>query len=127
MMPWDVPKGFEKVRTRDPLNYSLAEWQQAKRVKQHPKAMKAQIQELSAGSDTRQTFESELRRRGFFPLGDKRGFVGVDWRREVLSLSRTCGAKTKDIKDRLGDSDNLQSTGQAKQWVAQRLEPKVKT
>lgn len=25
---WEMPKGFEKNRARDPLNYTLAEWQQ---------------------------------------------------------------------------------------------------
>ncbi len=36
------------------------------------------------------------------------------------------GAKTKDIKARLGDPKTLQSTDQAKAFIAERLEPKVK-
>jgi len=124
---WDMPKGFEKDRARNPLNYTLAEWQQAKRSGHDPKALKAQMQEIWKGSDSRQAFETALRERGMFlARGDKRGFVAVDWRGEVHSLSRMTGAKTKDIKARLGDPKALQSTDQAKSFIAERLEPKVK-
>jgi len=124
---WEMPRGFDKDRANDPLNYSLAEWQQAKRSKQDPKAIKAQMQHIWKASDNRQAFETALRERGYFlARGDKRGFVAVDWRGEVYSLSRTTGAKVKELKARLGDPKDLQSTDQAKQWIAQRLEPQVK-
>jgi len=124
---WEMPKGFENDRANDPLSYTLAEWQQAKRSKQDPKAVKAQMQDIWKASDSRQAFETALREHGYFlARGDKRGFVAVDWRGEVYSLSGTTGAKLKELKARLGDPSALQSTYQAKQWIAQRLEPKVK-
>lgn len=124
---WKMPKGFEKDRKRDPLTYTLAEWQQAKRAGADPKAMKARMRDIWAGSDNRRAFESALRDCGMFlARGDKRGFVAVDWRGEVYALSRLTGAKVKDLKARLGDPKTLQSTDQARQWIAKRLGPKIK-
>jgi hypothetical protein len=37
---WKIPKGFLNKEERNPLNFSLAEWQKAKRFKQDPKFTK---------------------------------------------------------------------------------------
>ena len=125
---WEMPKGFEKDRARNPLNYTLAEWQQAKRAGRDPKAIKAQMQEIWKVSDNRQAFETALRERGMFVArGDKRDFVAVDWRGEVYSLSRMNGARAKDLKTRLGDPKELLSTDEAKAKVGALLTPKLQT
>ena len=68
-----------------------------------------------------------LHERGYFlARGDQRGFVAVDWRGEVYSLSRTTGAKTKELKARIGDPKELRSTEAAKAFVAERMTPKLK-
>ncbi|MBO4168834.1 relaxase/mobilization nuclease domain-containing protein [Cereibacter azotoformans] len=124
---WEMPKGFRDAGARDPLSFSRHEWQQAKRTKQDPKAIKETLQQCWAGSDSRQAFETALRERGYFlARGDQRSYVAVDWRGEIYSLSRTTGAKTKDLKSRLGDSQNLQSAEQAKALIAERMTPKLK-
>ena len=124
---WRLPDGFRDKRSRDPLAFTLEEWQQAKRTRQDPKLTKSLIRECWNGSDNSQSFEAALQERGMFlARGDKRGFVAVDWRGEVYSLSRMSGAKVKDLKARLGDPKELLSTDEVKAKVGTLLTPKLK-
>jgi len=99
---WTMPHGLAKSRPRNPLNFSLAEWQQAKRADRDPSTLKAMFQECWAISDSAQAFRSALESRGYYlARGDRRGFVAVDWKGEVYSISRWCRIPTKVIADRL--------------------------
>ena len=49
---WKMPKGFIRSSERDPHNFTLAQWQQAKRIGTNPKAIKATISDCWAASDT---------------------------------------------------------------------------
>lgn len=42
---WKMPRGLADQTQRDPLNYSLEEWQQAKRAGRDPKEIKASMQD----------------------------------------------------------------------------------
>lgn len=53
--------------------------------------------------------------------GDQRGFVAVDWRGEVYSLSRWCDVKTKALKVCLGDADTLPTVTQTQEKLDQTL------
>lgn len=123
---WMMPRGFERAEFRDPRNYSLAEWQQAKRADKDPAKLKAMFQDTWAMSDSKPAFETALKERGFhLARGDRRGHVAVDYRGEVYPVSRWANAKAKDVRARLGDLDALPSVAQAeraaKDVVAQRL------
>ncbi|WP_134682198.1 relaxase/mobilization nuclease domain-containing protein [Paracoccus ravus] len=123
---WEMPKGFRDQRQRDPFSFTREEWQQAKRTHQDPKAIKQTLQECWNGSDNRAAFEAALRERGYFlARGDKRGYVAVDWRGEIYSLSRSVGAKAKELKERLGDARELPSLDEAKARIAEKLTPKL--
>ena len=122
-----MPKGFLDARFRDPLSFTRAEWQQAKRTKQDPKALKALFQSCWAASDDAASLASALQEHGFFlAKGDRRGFVAIDYRGEVYSLSRYAGVKTKELKSRLGDPKDLQSVDEAKAWIAERMSEQLK-
>ncbi|MEE9454628.1 MAG: relaxase [Paracoccaceae bacterium] len=125
---WKLPDGFKDKRNRDPLAFTLAEWQQSKRTRQDPKITKSLIRECWSGSDNARAFEAALRDKGFsLARGDRRGFVAVDWRGEAYSLGRMTGAKAKDLKSRLGDPKELRSTDEAKAQIGARLTPQLKT
>jgi len=107
---WDLPDGFMSHEKRDPLNYSLAEYQQAKRMDQNPKLVKRILQTCWEQSDNRISFAAALNQQGYFlSRGDRRGFVAVSMTGEQLSLSRWLGVKTKELKARLGDPKELPS------------------
>ncbi|MEP3296794.1 MAG: AAA family ATPase [Pseudoruegeria sp.] len=123
---WDMPTGFEDFRQRDPLNFSRAEAQQAKRLSRDPKAMKALFRACYERSDSRQAFASALWEHGFaLARGERRGFVAVDHDGKIWSLSRWCGVKSKQLKERLGDPQTLPSVDEAKALLASSQAPEA--
>lgn len=105
---WDMPRGLEDFADRNPLNYSQAEAQQAKRVKRDARALKAMFQKCWAGSDSRAAFAHALKEQGFIlARGNRRGFVAVDSAGEVYAIARWVGVKTKEVRARLGDLEGL--------------------
>jgi len=111
---WDMPRGLEDFADRDPLNYSQAEAQQAKRAKRDAPALKAMFQKCWTGSDSRAAFAHALKEQGFaLARGDRRGFVAVDAAGEVCAVARWVGVKTKEVRARLGDLDDLPNVEEA--------------
>lgn len=123
---WDMPRGLQDRSLRDPLNFTREEWQQAKRAGVDPREIKTALQKCWATSDNRSSFQSALKERGFWlARGDRRGFVAVDYRGEVYSLSRYTGVKAKEIGTRLGDHSDLPSTDQVKAEIARGMSRKL--
>lgn len=101
---WEMPKGFLRSADVSPLNFTLAEWQHAKRLDKDPKRIKAAFQDCWAASDSGIALRAALEQRGYFlARGDRRAVVVLDWKGEVYSLSRWTGANAAAIKHRLGD------------------------
>lgn len=123
---WDMPRGLQDRRLRDPLNFTREEWQQAKRAGVDPREIKAALQDAWKLSDNRGSFEAVLKERGFWlAKGDRRGFVALDFRGEVFSLSRYTRMKTKELAARLGDCEQLLSVDRVKANIAQSMTRKV--
>lgn len=105
---WDVPRGLINKAERNPLNYTLDQYQQAKRAGRHADEIKADLQAAWAISDTSAAFGHALQDKGFrLARGDRRGFVIVDHQGEVMSLPRWLGLKTKAVRERLGSEKDL--------------------
>ena len=93
---WRLPEGYRDKANRNPLNFTLAEWQQARRAKEDAGDLKLRLKECWSISDNRTAFERALEDQGFMlAKGDRRGFVAVDTQGEVYSLSRWLGVKAK--------------------------------
>jgi hypothetical protein len=93
----------------------LQEWQQANRLGEDPRRIKVTLKECWSTSDNKQAFESALVQKGYYlASGDRRGYVAVDWRGEVYSLSRWLGEKNKALAARLGDPSQLPSVDATK-------------
>tara|TARA_R110002020_G_scaffold143848_13_gene316589 strand:+ start:605 stop:1879 length:1275 start_codon:yes stop_codon:yes gene_type:complete len=124
---WKLPRGLESPAERNPTNFTLEEWQQAKRQDVDPRWLKSTVQECWQHSDGRKAFESSLGERGFLlARGDKRGHVIIDHHGEVYSLPRMLGVKTKDVRARLGDGNDLKSVAQAQAIIGQRMTPAIR-
>lgn len=124
---WKMPRGFENAAERNPTNFSLAEWQQAKRQGVDPRWIKQTVQGCWAASDSRLAFASSLEERGFFlAKGDKRSFVILDHSGEVYSLPRALGLKSKDVQARLGSGDDLPSVAATKKAIGERMTPAIR-
>lgn len=121
---WRMPEGLAREGSSDPRNFTLAEWQQAKRIGKDPRAAKAAIQDAWAISDSRSAFTLALEERGFrLARGDRRGFVAVDVHGEVYSIPRMAGIKTKAARERLGNESELVSVDEAKAQMAREMLP----
>lgn len=119
---WQMPAGLARDSERDPLNFTLAEWQQARRTGRDARQIKAAIQDAWAISDSRGSFGHALAERGFkLAKGDRRGFVAVDHLGEVFSVARQVGITTKEIRQRLGDERDLLSADKASRLYADEM------
>ena len=124
---WKMPQGLVNSAESNPLNFTQAEWQQAKRIKQDPRIIKQTFQDCWAMSDSRAAFAHALSERGYYlAKGDRRGFVAVDWRGETYAVSRWVGIKTKDIKAKLGNFEKLPSIEDALRQITERFTDKLR-
>ncbi|WP_152498916.1 relaxase/mobilization nuclease domain-containing protein [Labrenzia sp. THAF82] len=123
---WSMPDGLRDSKQRDIRNITLAEWQQAKRSGHNPKHIKAMFQDSWSASDGRAAFGAALLEKGYVLAQGKRGHVAVDHTGEVYPVSRWVGLRTKDVRARLGDIENLPSVEaaqkQASRLIADRLQ-----
>lgn len=124
---WELPKGYKDPALKNPLNFTLAEFQQAQRTKRDPREIKQAFQNAWQYSDNTQSLNAALREYGFtLAKGDRRGFVVVDYHGEVYALARWAGIKAKEVKARLGSPDNLPTVDEAKEQFKNTLTPKLK-
>ena len=116
---WDMPRGFLDSAERDPRNFTLAQWQQAKRIGKDPRHIKAALQDSWAISDTQAAFQQALKERGFtLARGDRRAFVAVDHACEVYAVPKWIGIKTKDVRARLCSPEKLPTVAEARTQIA---------
>ena len=123
---WTMPRGLAVTGARDPRNFSLAEWQQARRIKEDPREIKAAFQDAWAISDSKVAFDHALKERGYWlARGDKRGYVAVDRHGEVHNIAKRVGVRTKAVRERLGDMDALPSIADAKIELSRAMQTKM--
>ena len=119
---WEMPKGFKDSHDRDPANFNLKEWQQAKRAGHDPKLLKMMFKECWTISDSRQAFSHALEEQGFFlAQGDRRGYVAMDYHGEVYSIAKFIGIRASEVKRKLGNAKELPTLEETKGIVASRF------
>ncbi len=107
---WTMPRGMMNSEQRDPNNFTLSQWQQAKRTGKDPREIKKVFRDCWAVSDSKNGFEQALKERGYkLAKGDRRGFVALDHRCEVFAVAKWAGVKTKAVRAKLDNEDNLPS------------------
>lgn len=125
---WDLPKGFIDRDFRNPLNFKLKEWQQAKRVQQDPRVIKAMFKDCWQRSDSGAALKQSLSEKGYYlAKGDRRAIVAVDFRGEVYALSRWAGVKAREVKARFTKAEKLKSVAEVKADIAARMDEKLKS
>lgn len=123
---WTMPPGLMNSKERDPRNFTLQEWQQAKRAGHSARDLKQTILECWAASDSRPAFERALESRGLYlARGDRRGHVALTFEGDAVSVARATGRKSKEIEARLGDPAKLRSVDETKAHIAAQVAPRV--
>lgn len=124
---WTMPKGHLNKELTDKRNFTLSEWQQAKRAGKDPKQQKAMFQDTWAISDTKESFANALKEQGYIlAKGDRRGFVAVDHQGEVYSVSRWVGTKAKQVRERMGNDEGLPNVTKAHEEAGQMVADRLK-
>ena len=119
---WRMPAGMVDTSQRDPRNFTLPEWQQAKRVGKDPKAIKAAFQECWAASDSQTAFRTALKERGYtLARGDRRGVVALDYLGEVYSVAKYTGNRANAVLAKITEPDSLPSVTEARAAIAQDM------
>lgn len=119
---WTMPRGLANGKDRNPLNFTRAEWEQAKRARQDPQALKALFQRCWEQADSGEAYARALAERGYtLAQGDRRAFVAVDFRGQVYAIAKWSGIKTKDVRGRLEPLKDVPSVDQAKAAIAARM------
>jgi len=122
---WKMPRGLTDKSHSDPRNFTLAEWQQAKRAGKDAKKTKIRFQDAWAISDSKAAFSHALEERGYKLARGDRGFVAVDHQGEVYAVSRWTGVKAKQVNARLGALDGLPTVSEAKTQFSQEMQRKM--
>ena len=112
---WELPKGMQAGGGKSPLNFTLAEWQQARRQGLDPREIKQIFQEAWKQSDNLKSFGNALAERGYFiAKGDRRGFVALDVSGNIYAISKWTSIRAKEVKSKLGSPDKLPSVSHVK-------------
>ncbi len=116
---WKMPKGFIRKQDRSPDNFTLAQWQQAKRTGQDARTIKAALRDSWASTKTQGAFIKALKDQCYrLARGDRRSFVVVDQACEIYSLPKWIGLKTKDVKSRLTDEASIKPLAEIRAQIA---------
>ena len=123
---WRLPDGLRDRENRNPTNFNLAEWQQAKRAGKDARAIKRVFQEAWQVSDSASAFANALEEKGYYlARGDRRGYVAVDVEGEVYAVPKWAGVKTKQVREKIGPSANLRSVEEARSVIAQSMQAPI--
>jgi len=125
---WKMPPGYMESSARNPLNFTMAQWQQAKRSGKDPREVKVVLQDCWAVSDTQAAFTHALKERGYsLAKGDRRGFVAIDHQCNVFSVSKKwIGVTAKEVRGKLTDENALPSVAEAKSQISQNMAKHLK-
>jgi len=126
---WDIPQGLLDKRNRDPNKFTLAQWQQAKRLGKVPHQIKADLQSSWALSHDKTSFEQELNHRGYYlAKGDRRGFIVLDHKCEPFSLGKKwLSISVNEVRTRLGDENKLRSVEDIRVIIAKNMSAHLHT
>ena len=125
---WVLPDGLQTNGGKSPLNFSLAEWQQTKRIGLDPREIKQVFRDAWKRSDNLKALENALQDRGYFlAKGDRRGFVAVDMHGAIYSLPKWIGEKTKAVTQKLGSPVGLASVSDVRADIKSRVTDQFKS
>lgn len=125
---WKLPDGLRRDGGKSPLNFTLSEWQHAKRLGCDPREIKEVFREAWAQSDSLKALGNALAERGYFlAQGDRRGFVALDTEGQVYSVVKWAGVKVSEARAKLGEAAELPTFADMKAAVGKLIHAKLKS
>ena len=109
------------------MNFTLAEFQQAKRLDMDPREVKQVFHQAFTQSDSAKAFKAALEDSGYYlARGDRRGMVAVDLHGKVYAVARWAGVKTKALREKFPDPGNLQTVEQTRSVIKNNLKSNMR-
>jgi hypothetical protein len=124
---WKMPAGFIRGPERDSNNFTLAEWQRAKRLGFDPLKIKNTIKDCWVASADKAEFQQLLAGKGLVLATGDRPYLVVDQYCQVYAIPRAINQPVKIVRDRLGDTDKVQKLEKAREAVASAMQAKIST
>ena len=125
---WVSPEGLRSHSGKNPLNFTLEEWQQAKRLDLDPREIKQVFRDAWERSDNLKSLGNALEERGYFlAKGDRRGFVALDVHGNIYALGKWTGVKAKELRGKLGPPDDLRSVDETRLDLKFRVTEQLKS
>lgn len=125
---WVLPDGLATYGNKSPLNFTLAEWQQAKRQGIDPREIKQAFQQAWERCDSQLGFRHALEDRGYFlARGDRRGFVALDVDGKIYSIPRWTGFKAKEVREKLGSPEKLPSVSETQSSIRSKISGQMRS
>jgi len=125
---WVLPDGLATYGNKSPLNFTLEEWQQAKRQGVDPREIKQAFQQAWERCDSQLGFKNALEDRGYFlARGDRRGFVALDVDGNVHSIAKWTGLKAKEVKSKLGSPENMPSVDETRSSIRRKVSNQMRS
>ncbi len=125
---WELPNGLATYGNKSPLNFTLEEWQAAKRQGLDPREIKQAFQQAWERCDSQLGFKNALEDRGYFLVrGDRRGFVALDVDGNVHSIAKWTGLKVKEVKAKLGSPENLPSVDEMQTNIRSKITDQMRS
>jgi hypothetical protein len=119
---WTLPDGLATYGNKSPLNFTLEEWQQAKRQGLDPREIKQAFQQAWERCDSQIGFQNALEERGYFlARGDRRGFVALDVDGKVFAIPKWTNLKAKEVNAKLGSPDTLPSVKETRSTIRSKV------
>jgi hypothetical protein len=123
---WRLPQGYVDSAAHDPRNYTLDQWQKARRLGGDARALKSAVQECWSISDNRAAFAQALEERGLFlAKGDRRGYVVITFDGDIHALSRLTDKREKGVREKLGEPDGVSSVQEMLAHIARDITPRL--
>lgn len=124
---WDLPEGHRIDGWKNPLNFTLAEFQQAQRAELDPRELKQLFRSAYERADNLASFGNALEEHGYYLAeGDQRGIVALDMNGEVFAVSRWAGVKTKEAERKLGNGEGLPSVEAVRADLQKRVSTQMR-
>ncbi|HWA20530.1 MAG TPA: relaxase/mobilization nuclease domain-containing protein [Devosia sp.] len=124
---WELPRGHRENGWKNPLNFTLEEWQQAKRLGLDIREVKQLFQEAYRQSDSLAAFGNALQEHGYYlARGDSRRIVATDINGEIFSVGRYAGVRVRDLEGRFGKGDGLKPVEEVRLDIQARLKDSLR-
>jgi hypothetical protein len=124
---WQLPDGHRLDGWKNPLNFTLAEFQQAERLGLDPRELKQLFRAAYDRSDNLASFRNALEEHGYYlAQGDRRGVVALDVEGKVFAVARWAGLKSKDLEQKIGANPNLPSVDAVRADIAKRVDAEMR-